>query len=161
MGWNRRSVTLRPWPCRLMSASVSVSVKPSSGIPHTLTVVSSEQLATSCKRASSASGQDRSTDQSIDRLIGVPTRSPSLLHQITSDHIRSSSAPRPIWLHRIRIPQYTAVQPRFADKFRRFLPRARQERMGEEEEGEKGRHNERRTESRGRLDSRNPPTSPG
>ena len=35
VGWNRSSVTLRPWPCRSTSGSVIVSVRPSGGMPQT------------------------------------------------------------------------------------------------------------------------------
>lgn len=52
VGWNRSRVTLRPCPLRSIRGSVSVCVKPSSGIPQTFTVQSSEQLATSCSNAS-------------------------------------------------------------------------------------------------------------
>jgi hypothetical protein len=48
VGWNRSSVTLRPWPCRSTSGSVIVSARPSGGMPQTLMVESSEADAMMC-----------------------------------------------------------------------------------------------------------------
>mmetsp|Transcript_6121 Transcript_6121/g.19301 ORF Transcript_6121/g.19301 Transcript_6121/m.19301 type:complete len:218 (-) Transcript_6121:251-904(-) len=48
VGWNRSSVTLRPWPWRSTSGSVNVSLRPPGGMPQTLMVESSEADAMMC-----------------------------------------------------------------------------------------------------------------